>query len=291
MALQFFLFDSLKIIILLAVIAFVVTFIRTYLPPQQIKAVLTRRWPILGHLLAAIIGIITPFCSCSAIPLFLGLVESGVPLGVAFSYIVSAPMVNEVAAVLLLSLFGWRVMVLYVVTGVVLAVFTGMIINRLHLEYLLIRPPDVTTASGAVTNPDLQMRLRRSWRYTRKLVRRVTPFILLGVGVGAFIHNYAPQDFLARVAGEGNPLAVPVAVMLGVPLYANAAGTIPIVHALLGKGLPLGTSLAFMMSVTALSVPEMIILRRVMQPRLLAAYVGILTIGIILTGYLFNAVL
>lgn len=286
---RFFIEDTLKIFILLSVIIFFVTFLRSFLPPQKIKALLSHRFPIVGHILAACIGIVTPFCSCSAIPLFLGMIESGVPLGVTFSYLVSAPMVNEVAAVLLLGLFGWKAMALYVGSGVLLAVITGFILGKLHLEHLLILS-DGDSQTNATT-PTLRERFARAFRYTKNLLRNIYLYVLLGVGIGAFIHGYAPADLLSRVAGKGNPFAVPVAVLVGVPLYSNAAGTIPIVRSLIEKGLPMGTALAFMMSITALSVPEMIILRKVMKTKLLALYVAILTVGIILTGYLFNVML
>ncbi|MFH0770484.1 MAG: permease [Candidatus Peregrinibacteria bacterium] len=287
---HFFVYDTLKIFILLTVIIFIVTFLRSFLPPERIRTLLAQRFPIVGHVLAACIGIVTPFCSCSAIPLFLGMIESGVPLGVAFSYIVSAPMVNEVAAVLLLSLFGWKVMALYIGSGVSLAIITGFILGRFHLEHLLVFSESASrqAVAGTLTMHD---RLRKAFRYTRNLLKHVFPYVLLGVGAGAAIHGYAPADLLVSIADRGNPFAVPIAVLIGVPLYSNAAGTVPIVHALMEKGLPMGTALAFMMAVTALSVPEMIILRRVMKTKLLALYVAILSVGIILTGYLFNAVL
>ncbi|MEI8230060.1 MAG: permease [Candidatus Peregrinibacteria bacterium] len=287
---SFFIEDTIKIFLLMAVIIFIVTYLRSYLPPQKIKALLSQRFPIIGHFLAAGIGIVTPFCSCSAIPLFLGLVESGVPLGVTFSYLVSAPMVNEVAAVLLFGLFGWKAMLLYIGSGVLLAVITGFILGTLHLDHLLILAETAPPKPGADL-PTTRDRLQRAYRYTKNLLKNIFPYVLLGVGAGAFIHGYAPADFLAQYAGKSNPLAVPIAVLIGVPLYSNAAGTIPIVQSLVEKGLPMGTALAFMMSITALSVPEMIILKKVMKTKLLALYVGILTVGIIFTGYLFNAVL
>ncbi|MDD5624095.1 MAG: permease [Candidatus Peribacteraceae bacterium] len=287
---QFFVYDTVKIFVLLTVIVFIVTFLRSYLPPQRIKTLLTHRFPLVGYFLAASIGVVTPFCSCSAIPLFLGLVESGVPLGVTFSYLVSAPMVNEVAAVLLLGLFGWKAMMLYIGSGVLLAVITGFILGQLHLEHLLILT-ETRSAASAATVPSTRERLERAGRYTRNLLRNIFPYVLLGVGAGAFIHGYAPANLLAQIAGRGNPFAVPIAVLIGVPLYSNAAGTIPIVQSLIEKGLPMGTALAFMMAITALSVPEMIILRRVMKTKLLALYVTILSVGIIFTGYLFNVVL
>lgn len=286
---SYFLYDTIKIFLLMAVIIYAVTFLRTYLPPQKIKAMLTRKNRVAGHVTAAAVGVVTPFCSCSAIPLFLGIIESGVPLGIAFSYLVSAPMVNEVAAVLLLALFGWKAMALYIGSGLLLAVATGWILGQMNLEHLIDRGNAAQSASAGI--PTLRERLLRAKRYTVNLLRRIIPYVLLGVAAGAFIHGYAPEDLLVNVASKSNPFAVPIAVLIGVPLYSNAAGVVPIVSSLLEKGLPMGTALAFMMAVTALSVPEMIILRRVLKPKLLASYVGILTVGIILTGYLFNIVL
>ncbi len=287
---DFFIYDSLKIFILLAVIMFVVTFLRSFLAPEKVKSLLTTRLPIIGHILAASVGIVTPFCSCSAIPLFLGLVESGVPLGVTFSYLISAPMVNEVAAVLLLGLFGWKIAALYIGSGLLLAIVTGFILGKLHLEHLLIMGDGKNIEKNDAALP-LGVRLKKALRSTHRLIRSIFPYVLLGIGAGAFIHGYAPANLLSRIAGKSNPFAVPIAVFIGVPLYSNAAGTVPIVRSLIEKGLPMGTALAFMMSITALSIPEMIILRRVMKLKLLVLYVGILTIGIIGTGYLFNAVL
>jgi uncharacterized protein len=239
------------------------------------------------------IGIITPFCSCSAVPLFIGLVESGVPLGVTFSYLVSAPMVNEVAAVLLLGLFGWKIALLYVFSGVIIAIITGVILGRMKLERWVEDYVWQIKAGNALTEEKkgVAVRGREAARYTLDLFKKIYPYVLLGVGVGAFIHGYVPKNFLVNFAGKGNVFAVPIAVLIGVPLYSNAAGTIPIVSSLIEKGLPLGTALSFMMAVTALSLPEMIILRKVLKPKLLAIYITILTIGIMFTGYLFNFVL
>ena len=290
---NFFIYDSIKILILLFSIIFIVSFIRSYLPPEKIKKLLTNRFEFLGNILAALIGIITPFCTCSAVPLFIGLVESGVPLGVTFSYLISAPMVNEVAAVLLLGLFGPTIALLYILSGVIMAVVVGSILGKMKLEYLVeeyvwkIKVGKNTTEN----NKSIKQKISEAYSYTVTLVKKVYPYVLIGVGAGALIHGYAPENFLAKIAGRNNPLAVPIAVLIGVPLYSNAAGTIPIVKSLIEKGLPVGTSLAFMMAVTALSFPEMIILRKVLKPKLLALYFGILTVGIIFTGYLFNAVL
>jgi hypothetical protein len=292
-AINFFIYDSIKIAILLFVIIFVVSFIRSYLPPEKIKKILTNHFKIVGNVLAAFIGIITPFCSCSAVPLFIGFVESGVPLGVTFSYLVSAPMVNEVAAILLLGLFGWKIALLYVFSGVIIAIVTGVIIGKMKLEHLV---EDyvwkIKVGQGLATETkNVKIRTKEAWQYTFDLFKKIFPFVLLGVGVGAFIHGYVPENFLAGLAGKGGFWAVPVAVLIGVPLYSNAAGTIPIVKSLIEKGLPLGTALSFMMAVTALSLPEMVILRKVLKPKLLVIYIAILTLGIIFTGYLFNAVI
>ena len=293
LSLNFFIYDSIKILILLIVIIFIVSFLRSYLPPEKIRKFLTQRVPIVGNILAALFGTITPFCSCSAVPLFIGFVESGVPLGVTFSYLISAPMVNEIAVIMLLGLFGIKIASLYVVTGVTIAVVVGYILGRMKLEYLV---EDYVWKIKVNQNVEEQKltkkeRLNEAFFYTRDLVKKVFPYVLIGVAIGALIHGYAPERILAQYAGENNLLGVPLAVLIGVPLYSNAAGTIPIVSALLAKGLPVGTSLAFMMAVTALSIPEMIILKKVLKPKLLAIYITILTTGIIFTGYLFNTIL
>ncbi|MCL4397892.1 permease [Patescibacteria group bacterium] len=289
-ALNFFIYDSVKIFILLCVIIFFVTFLRSFIAPEKTRKLLTRKFSIIGNVLAALIGIVTPFCSCSAVPLFIGFVESGVPLGVTFSYLISAPMVNEVAAVLLLGLFGWQIAALYIASGVVIAIVVGFILGKLHLEplvedYIWKIKANTTNLSAQTTIKD---RLIEAKIYTVDLIKKVFPYVLLGVGLGALIHGYAPADFLAKIAGRNNPFAVLIAVAIGVPLYSNAAGTVPVVSSLIEKGLPLGTALAFMMSVTALSLPEMIILRKVLKPKLLAIYIAILALGIAFTGYLFN---
>jgi len=291
-AINFFIYDSIKIFLLLCTIIFAVQYIRSYLPPERIKKFLTNRFGIVGNILAALFGTITPFCSCSAIPLFIGLVESGVPLGVTFSYLISAPMVNEVAAVLLFGLFGWKVALIYIVSGITIAIVVGYILGKMKLEPYV---EDYVWKIKSKGNVELAQktpkdRFRESYDETVSLVKKVFPYVLIGVALGALIHGYAPEDLLARFAGKANVWAVPLAVLIGVPLYSNAAGTIPIVKSLLEKGLPLGTALSFMMAVTALSLPEMIILRKVLKPRLLAIYIGIVTLGIIFTGYLFNMI-
>ena len=289
-SLNFFIYDSIKILVLLAVIIFIVSFLRSYLSPEKMRRILTKRFPIIGNILAALFGIITPFCSCSAVPLFIGFVESGVPLGVTFSYLISAPMVNEVAVILLFGLFGLPIALLYAVSGVTIAVVVGFLMGKMHLEPLVEDYVWRIKAGNTEVNQKLTFkeRVSQAYTYTLDLVKKVYPFVLIGVGIGALIHGYAPEKFLSQIAGKGNIFAVPIAVLIGVPLYSNAAGTIPIVQSLIAKGLPLGTALAFMMSVTALSFPEMVILRKVLKLKLLGIYVGILTIGIMFTGYIFN---
>ncbi len=292
-AVNFFIYDSIKILILLVVLIFAISFARSFLPPEKIRKFLTNRFEIVGNILAALFGIITPFCSCSAVPLFIGMVESGVPLGVTFSYLISAPMVNEVALVMLFGLFGLNVALLYAVSGVTIAIVVGFILGRLNLEHLVEEYVWKVKVGQTVDLPSLSFKERsyQAYLYTFDLIKKVYPYVLLGVALGAFIHGYAPNDFLAKIAGKTNILAVPIAVAIGVPLYSNAAGTIPIVQSLLSKGLPIGTALAFMMSVTALSLPEFIILRKVLKLKLLFIYIAILALGIIFTGYLFNAIL
>jgi uncharacterized protein len=292
-ALNFFVYDSIKILILLAVIIFIVSFLRSYLSQEKMRKLLTKKYPIVGNVLAALFGIITPFCSCSAVPLFVGFVESGVPLGVTFSYLISAPMVNEVAVIMLFGLFGLPVALLYAISGITIAIVVGFLMGKMNLEHLVEDYVWKIKAGSLGQEQKLTFRERviQVYTYTLDLVKKVFPYVLVGIGIGALIHGYAPEKFLTQIAGRGNILAVPIAVLIGVPLYSNAAGTIPIVQSLIEKGLPLGTALAFMMSVTALSFPEMIILRKVLKPKLLGIYITILTIGIIFTGYLFNLVL
>jgi uncharacterized membrane protein YraQ (UPF0718 family) len=238
------------------------------------------------------LGVVTPFCSCSAVPLFVGFVEAGVPLGVTFSFLISSPMVNEVALILLYGLFGWKIAALYLGTGLLVAVFAGATIGRLKLErHVEDYVWQIKVGAGEVAVPGWAERLAYGRNYTREILQKIWPYVVIGIGIGGFIHGYVPEDFLVRYAGPGNSFAVPMAVVLGVPLYSNAAGVIPIVHALMAKGMSIGTVLAFMMAVTALSFPEMVILRKVLKPRLLVIFVGIMTATIIGVGYLFNLVL
>jgi len=288
-ALDFFVYDSIKILILLCLIIFAVSFIRTFLPPEKIKRILSNRFGVLGNVIASAIGIVTPFCSCSAVPLFIGFVESGVPLGVTFSYLIAAPLINEVAAALLLGLFGWEITLIYIVSGLVISIVAGYILGKMHLEHLVEDYVWKIKPKGLKENKiTLRERINQAYSETLSIVKKVFPYVLVGIGIGAVIHGYAPENLLSSIAGKGNIFAVPIAVLIGVPLYSNAAGVIPIVNSLMEKGLPMGTSLAFMMAVTALSIPEAIILRKVLKPKLLALYFGIVAAGIIFTGYLFN---
>lgn len=291
-AVHFFIEDTLKIFLLLVIIIFAVTVIRTFVPPERIRSLLSRRGKLAGHVMAGGIGVITPFCTCSAIPLFLGFLEAGVPLGVTFTFLVASPMVNEVALALLLATFGLRIALLYVLSGLTIAVAAGMIIGALPLEHLVDRGGEQDGCGCGKARPGTwPERFAFAWRYTRMILRRVWWIILLGVGVGAWMHGYVPADFLARYAGADRWYAVPFATLLGIPLYANAAGIIPLVSVLTEKGVAIGTTLAFMMAVTGLSLPEFLILRRVMRTKLIVIFASVVGAGIMLTGYLFNFLL
>lgn len=291
-AVNFFFYDSMKIFLLLVTIIFVVAIIRSYFPPEKAKKLLSSKREYVGNLLAALLGIVTPFCSCSAVPLFIGFLESGLPLGVTFSFLISSPTVNEVALVMLWGLFGWEIALLYVATGVAIAFFSGIVIGKLHLEHWVEEYVyQIKIGENETAVPTWSERTGYAWEYTKDILRRAWPYVLVGIGIGGWIHGYAPIDFVVKYAGPGNPLAVIVAVLIAIPLYSNAAGTIPIVQALVEKGMPLGTALAFMMAIVAISVPEMIILRKVIKPQLLAVFAGIVAVSIIIIGYLFNAVL
>ncbi len=292
-AVNFFIFDTIKIFILLTVIIFAVSIIRSYLPPEKIRKVLAHKNQYVGNLLASLLGIITPFCSCSAIPLFLGFIQAGVPLGTTFSFLVASPMINEVALVMLLGLFGWKITAIYIVSGLVIAMVSGAIIGKLKVENLVESFVYQNTAGAGIGLPQMTMKERIVYatNYVWDILKKVWLYILIGVGVGAWIHGYVPMDLVARYAGPGHWYAVPLAVLIGVPLYSNAAGVIPLVSALTEKGVALGTALAFMMSVTAISLPEFMILKKVMKPKLIIIFASIVTVGIIFTGYLFNFIL
>lgn len=292
---NFFLYDVPKILMLLAGMIFLVTFIRSFFSPEQTRAALGGRREGVGNVLAAGLGVLTPFCSCSAVPLFIGFVESGIPLGVTFSFLIATPVVNEIALAMLFGLFGWQIAGLYLVSGLTIAIVGGMIIGRLHperyVEDFVWQVQVGQQAGGAIYKPTWDDRIREAGRSTKEIVGKVWPFVVIGIGIGAGIHGYVPEDFLVNVMGREAWWSVPAAVLLGVPLYANAAGIIPVVHALMEKGAALGTVLAFMMSVVALSLPEILILKRVIKLRLIAMFIGIVAVAIIFTGYLFNWVI
>jgi uncharacterized membrane protein YraQ (UPF0718 family) len=289
---NFFIYDSVKVTVMLAVIVFLVAIVRTFITPQKVKKWVAGRTEGVGNVVAAVLGIPTPFCSCSAVPLFIGFVESGVPLGITFSFLIASPLINEVAAAMLLAMFGWQIAAIYIISGLVIAIIAGIILGRLHLENEVedfvykIKLHDL--AEKVMTWKD---RLIFAKNESRDITLKVLPYILLGIGIGAVIHGYAPADFLVNIAGKNNPLAVPIAVLIGIPLYSNAAGMIPIMEVLTSKGMAMGTALAFMMAVIGLSLPEMIILRKVIKIKLLAIFAAILFVSFTLTGYLFNVVL
>ncbi|NVN92899.1 MAG: permease [Desulfuromonadales bacterium] len=291
-ALDFFLYDTTKIFLLLTTIIFVVAIIRSSFPPERTKRILSHKREYIGNVLAALLGVVTPFCSCSAVPLFIGFVESGVPLGVTFSFLISSPMVNEVALIMLWGLFGWKIALIYIGSGLLVAIVAGIIIGRLKMEkHVQDYVWEMQVGNAEITIMTFREKIDYAREYTLDLLKKIWPYVVVGVGLGAFIHGYVPQDFLARWAGRDNPFAVPVAVALGVPLYSNAAGVIPIVHALMEKGMAIGTVLSFMMAVTALSLPEAIILSNVLKKPLLATFFGIVALAIVCVGYLFNAIL
>jgi len=293
-AVNFFVFDTIKVLLLLLVIIYTVSFIRTYLPPEKIRGILSHKNKYVGHVLASLFGIITPFCSCSAVPLFLGFVEAGVPLGVTFSFLVSSPMINEVALVLLMGMFGWKIALIYVVSGLMIAIISGLAIGFFNVEHLL---ADFINKNRAQANvmPLMKMTTKErrefSWNYTIDIIKKVWPYIIIGIALGAWIHGYVPTDFLAKYAGAGKWYDVPLATLIGIPLYSNAAGIIPLVSVLTEKGVSMGTTLAFMMAVTALSLPEFLILKKVMKTRLIVIFASTVGVGIMFTGYLFNYIL
>lgn len=290
---DFFLFDVPKVLILLAVVIFFVAIIRSYFSPEKTRAFLSHTRLFGGNIAAALLGIVTPFCSCSAVPLFIGFVESGVPLGVTFSFLVASPMINEIAIILLFGLFGWKITALYIVSGLFIAITSGIIIGKLGLESWVeeyvykIRMGE----AGELPEQTWPEKLAYARGYVKEIVGKVWPYVVVGIGIGAAMHGYIPDDFLVKYAGPDNPFAVPMAVLIGVPLYSNAAGVIPLVSVLVEKGMAMGTVLAFMMAVVGLSLPEAIILRKVLKPKLIAVYFGVNAVGIMAIGYMFNLVL
>jgi hypothetical protein len=288
-SINFFLFDTLKIFILLAVIIFIVSIIRTYLPPEKIRNILSHKNKYVGNVLASLLGIVTPFCTCSAIPLFLGFIEAGVPLGVTFSFLVASPMINEVALVMLLGLFGIKIALIYIISGLIIAILAGIIIGKLNVENLLekfvLENKSHKLQKQMTTTKE---RLNYAKNYTISIIKKVWLYVVVGIGIGAWIHGYIPVDFITKYVGSGHWYSVPLATIIGIPLYSNVAGAIPLVQVLTEKGVQIGTALAYMMAVTGLSLPEFLILKRVMKTKLIIIFAGIVGLGIIFTGYLFN---
>jgi uncharacterized membrane protein YraQ (UPF0718 family) len=293
-AVEFLLYEAPKVVLLLTLVVFAVGIVRSFFTPERTRKILTGRRESIGNVLAALLGVVTPFCSCSAVPLFIGFVTTGVPLGVTFSFLISAPMVNEVALALLFGLFGWKVAALYMGTGLAIAIASGLVIGRLHLEGWVepwVYRIETRTVDAAEEHSNWADRVRLGADAVKDIVGKVWPYVLAGIAVGAGIHGYVPQNLMASFMGKQAWWSVPLAVLIGIPLYSNAAGIIPIVQALLGKGAALGTVLAFMMAVIGLSLPEMVILRKVLTLRLIAVFIGVVGFGILLVGYLFNLVL
>lgn len=292
-AINFFIYDTVKILFLLTAIIFAVTLLRSYFSTEKVRVYLSKRHEYTGNVLAALFGIITPFCSCSAIPLFLGFLQARIPLGVTFSYLISAPLNNEIAIAMLLTMFGWKVAALYIGFGLLVAVLGGIVIGKMGLEKEILI--EVKPIEGEIKAEEYRIafnaRLTEALDYTLDILRKIWLYVLVGVGAGAFIHGYVPTEFITSVAGAENPFAVPLATLLGVPMYSNAAGVMPLIEVLTSKGMLMGTALSFMMAITALSLPEAMILKRIMSFKLIAIFFGTVTLGIIGVGYLFNALL
>lgn len=292
-AIHFFIYEVPKVLLLLTIVVFVVGIIRSWFSPERTRKLLGGKKQFIGNITASLLGVVTPFCSCSAIPLFLGFIESGVPLGVTFSFLISAPMVNEVAVVLLFGLFGWKTALIYVTTGLFIAIFSGFIIGKLGLEkYVEGWVYQIKTNNGVLENEKLSLteRIEKGIEAVKEIVAKVWVYVVIGIAVGAGIHGYVPEDFMASFMGKSAWWSVPLSVLIGIPMYSNAAGIIPVVQALLEKGASLGTVLAFMMSVIALSLPEMIILKKVLKIQLILTFIGVVGTGIMLTGFLFNLI-
>ena len=290
-SIQFFIYDTIKIMVLLGVLILVISYIQSYFPPERTKKILGRFHGLGANCIAALLGTVTPFCSCSSIPLFIGFTSAGLPLGVTFSFLISSPMVDLGSLVLLMSIFGWRVAIIYVALGLVIAVAGGTLIEKLRLEAQV---EEFIRRGRAMDVPQEELRfadrMKYAWEQVVATAKKVAPYVLIGVGIGAVIHNWIPEEFIVKILGTGNPLGVVLATVAGVPMYADIFGTIPIAEALLAKGAQLGVVLSFMMGVTTLSLPSMIMLRKAVKPKLLGVFVGICTAGIILVGYFFNAI-
>ena len=290
-SIQFFLYDTIKIMVLLGVLILIISYIQSYFPPERSKKILGRFHGIGANTVAALLGTVTPFCSCSSIPLFIGFTSAGLPLGVTFSFLISSPMVDLGSLVLLMSIFGWKVAVTYVVVGLIIAIIGGTLIEKLHfenqVEEYIRNGKDIDIPQNELQFKD---RIKYAWEQVLETAKKVFPYVLVGVGIGAIIHNWIPEDIVVKALGSGNPLGVVIATVAGVPMYADIFGTIPIAEALLAKGAQLGVVLSFMMGVTTLSLPSMIMLRKAVKPKLLGIFIAICTVGIILVGYFFNAI-
>jgi len=290
-SIQFFIYDTIKIMVLLGVLILIISYIQSYFPPERTKKILGRFHGIWANIIAALLGTVTPFCSCSSIPLFIGFTSAGLPLGVTFSFLISSPMVDLGSLVLLMSIFGWKVAVLYVVFGLAIAVVGGTLIEKLHLENQV---EEYIRNGHAIDVPQEELhfkdRMKYAWEQVVSTAKKVAPYVLIGVGIGAIIHNWIPEDFIVKVLGDNNPFGVVLATIAGVPMYADIFGTIPIAEALLAKGALLGVVLSFMMGVTTLSLPSMIMLRKAVKAKLLGIFIAICTAGIIVVGYFFNAI-
>lgn len=290
-SIQFFLYDCIKIMVLLGVLILIISYIQSYFPPERTKKILGRFHGVGANCVAALLGTVTPFCSCSSIPLFIGFTSAGLPLGVTFSFLISSPMVDLGSLVLLMSVFGWKVAIVYVVLGLVIAVAGGTLIERLHLENQV---EEYIRNGKAIDVPQEELhfkeRIQYAWEQVVSTARKVFPYVLAGVGIGAFIHNWIPEELIVKLLGGGNPFGVVIATVAGVPMYADIFGTIPIAEALLAKGAQLGVVLSFMMGVTTLSLPSIIMLRKAVKPKLLGIFVSLCTIGIMIVGYFFNAI-
>ncbi len=290
-SIHFFLYDTIKIIILLGIMIFGISYIRSYFPPERTKKILERFSGVTGNIMASLLGIVTPFCSCSSVPIFIGFIEAGIPLGVTFSFLITSPIVNEAAFAVLLAAFGWKIAGIYVLTGVLIGIVGGILIGVFNLEdqveeYVY----QIEMGDSEVEVLSREERINFAWENVKEIVGRVWIYLLIGIGIGAVIHGWAPAPVLAKYAGPDNPLAVFVGVIIGIPLYSNAIGTIPIAEALISKGVGIGTALSFMMATTALSLPAMILLRKVIKPKLIAIFVTITGVAIIIVGYLFNLI-
>jgi hypothetical protein len=291
-AVNFFIYDSIKVTLLLAAVVFVVGIVRTFITPLRVKKFLGKKKEGIGNTLAALLGIPVPFCSCSAVPLFIGFINAGVPLGITFSFLIASPLINEIAVTMLFAMFGWQIAAIYIISGLIIAIIAGVIIGRLGLEKELTRTVKNTEVDmGREKKMSWKQRIDFGIRESKRITLSVFPYLIIGIAIGGFIHGFVPSDALAGIAGRDNIFAVPIAVLLGIPLYSNAAGMVPVIGVLTSKGVAMGTALAFMMAVIGLSLPEMIILRKVMKTKLIAVFALILFVAFVITGYLFNAIL